>query len=184
MTPVNKFCNKYMHIIYSEQETSEIYLADIPSNTLVASWVSSSVPQLGAAMLDDDEKFLVGVEAEATRVEGFFFFGPGFFLAAFAKPVVGILGFGGAFGIGGIIAARGGATAHGALGPSWGAVPMEGMPVGDMAGDPSMEGMPMGGATSHPSMGSMPVAATWERLAQRTAPAAPAVDAMGGGGPQ
>ena len=139
---------------------------------------------MGAAMLDDDEEFLVGVEAEATRVEGFFFFGPGFFLAAFAKPVVGILGFGGAFGIGGIIAARGGATAHGALGPSWGAAPMGGMPVGDMAGDPSMEGMPMGGATSHPSMGSMPVAATWERLAQRTAPAAPAVDAMGGGGPQ
>jgi len=174
-----------MHIIYSEQETSEIYLADIPSNMLVASWVSSLVPQLGAAMLDDDEEFLVGVEAEATRVEGFFFFfGPGFFLAAFAKLVVGILGFGGAFGIGGIIAARCGTTAHGALGPSWGAAPMGGMPVGDMAGDPSMEGMPMGGATSHPSMGSMPVAATWERSAQRTAPAAPAVDAMGGGGPQ
>ena len=59
--------------------------------------------------------------------------------------------------------------------------PMGGMPVGDMAGDPSMEGMPMGGATNHPSMGSMPVAATWERSGQRTAPAAPAVDAMGRG---
>ena len=166
-----------MHIIYSEQETSEIYLADIPSNMLVASWVSSSVPQLGAAMLDDDEEFLVSVEAEATRVEGFFFFGPGFFLAAFAKPVVGILGFGGAFGIGGIIAARGGATAHGALGPSWGAAPMGGMPVGSMADDPSMKGMPMGGAASHPSMGTMPMAATCERSGQRTVPAA----SMGGG---
>ena len=82
----------YMHIIYSEQETSEIYLADIPSNTLVASWVSFSVPQLGATMLDDDEEFFVGVEAEATRVEGFFFFGPGFFLAAFGKPVVCFVG--------------------------------------------------------------------------------------------
>ena len=84
------------------------------------------------------------------------------------------------FGLGGIkpVVAGGGATAHGALGPSWGAAPMGGMPVGDMAGDPSMEGMPMGGATSHLSMGSMPVAATWERSAQRTAPA---VDAMGGG---
>ena len=134
-------------------------------------------------MLDDDEEFLVGVEAEATRVEeGIFFFGPGFFLAAFAKPVVGILGFGGAFGIGGIIAARGGATAHGALGPRRGAAP--GMPVGGMAGDPSMEGMPMGDAASHPSMGTMPMAATWERSGQGTAPAAPAVDAMGGGGPQ
>ena len=61
---------------------------------------------------------------------------------------------------------------------------MGGTPVGDMAGDSSMEGMPMGGATSHSSMGSMLVAATWERSAQRTAPAAPAVDAMGGGGPQ
>ena len=138
---------------------------------------------MGAAMLADAEEFVVGVEAEATRVEGIFFFGPGFFLAAFAKPVVGTLGFGGAFGLRSIITARGGATAYGAFGPSWGAAPMGGMPVGDMAGDPSMEGMPMGGATSHPSMGSMPVAATWERLAQRTAPAAPAVDAMGGGGP-
>ena len=168
----------------SGSQVSEIYFADIPSNMLVASWVPSSVPQLGAAMLDDVEEFLVGVEAEATRVEGFFFFGPGFFLAAFAKPVVGILGFGGAFGLGSIIAARGGATAHGALGPSWGAAPMGGMPVGDMAGDPSMEGMPMGGAASHPSIGTMPMAATWERSGQRTAPAAPAVDAMGGGGPQ
>ena len=138
-------------------------------------------------MLADAEEFVVGVEAEATRVEeGIFFFGPGFFLAAFAKPVVGFLGCRGAFGLEGIklVAAVGGATTHGALGPRRGAAPMGGMPVGGMAGDPSMEGMPMGGATSHPSMGSMPVAATWERLAQRTAPAAPAVDAMGGGGPQ
>ena len=120
---------------------------------------------MGAAMLDDDEEFLVGVEAEATRVEGFFFFGPGFFLAAFAKPVVGFLGCRGAFDLGGIkpVAAGGGATAHGALGPRRGAAPMGGMPVGGMAGDPSMEGMPM--------------AATWERLGQCTAPAA----SMGGG---
>jgi len=35
-------------------------------------------------MLADAEEFVVGVEAEATKVEeGIFFFGPGFFLAAF-----------------------------------------------------------------------------------------------------
>ena len=46
----------------------------------------------------------------------------------------------GAFGLGGIklVAAGGGATAHGALGPRRGAAPMGGMPVGGMAGDPSM----------------------------------------------
>ena len=79
------------------------------------------------------------------------------------------------------LVAAGGATAHGALGPRRCAAPMGGMPVGGMDGDPSMEGMPMGGAASHPSMGTMPMAATWERSGQRTAPAAPAVDAMGGG---
>ena len=129
-------------------------------------------------MLADAEEFVVGVEAETTRVEeGIFFFGPGFFLAAFAKPVVGFLGCRAAFGLGGIklVAAVGGATAHGALGPRRGAAP--GMPMGGMAGDPSMEGMPMGGAASHPSMGTMPMAATWERSGQRTAPAA----SMGGG---
>ena len=132
-------------------------------------------------MLADAEEFIVGVEAEATRVEeGIFFFGPGFFLAAFAKPVVGFLGCRGAFGLGGIklVAAVGGATAHGALGPRRCAAPMGGMPVGGMDGDPSMEGMPMGGAASHPSMGTMPMAATWERSGQRTAPVA----SMGGGG--
>ena len=135
-------------------------------------------------MLADAEEFVVGVEAEATKVEeGIFFFGLSFFLAAFAKPVAGFLGCCAAFGFGGIklVAAVGGATTHGALGPRRGAAPMGGMIVDGMAGDPSMEGMPMGGATSHPSMGSMLVAATWERSAQRTAPAAPAVDAMGGG---
>ena len=139
---------------------------------------------MGAVMLADAEEFLVGVEAKATRVEeGIFFFGPGFFLAAFAKPVVGFLGCRGAFDLGGIkpVAAGGGATTHSALGPSWGAAPMGGMPVGSMADDPSMKGMPMGGAASHPSMGTMPMAATWERLGQGTAPAAPAVDAMVGG---
>ena len=92
-------------------------------------------------MLADAEEFVVGVEAESTRVEeGIFFFGPGFFLAAFAKPVVGFLGCRGAFGLGGIklVAVGGGATAHGALGPRRGAAPMGGMPVGGMAGDPSM----------------------------------------------
>ena len=133
---------------------------------------------MGAAMLADAEEFVVGVEAETTRVEeGIFFFGPGFFLAAFAKPVVGFLGCRGAFGLEGIklVAAVGGATTHGALGPRRGAAPMGGMPVGGMAGDPSME--PMGDAASHPSMGTMPMAATWERSGQRTAPAA----SMGGG---
>jgi len=44
-------------------------------------------------MLADAEEFVVGVEAEATRVEeGIFFFGPGFFLAAFGKPVVCFVG--------------------------------------------------------------------------------------------
>ena len=121
-------------------------------------------------MLTDVEEFVVGVEAEATKVEeGIFFFGLSFFLAAFAKPVVGCLGCCAAFGFGGIkpVAAGGGATTHSALGPSWGAAPMGGMPVGSMADDPSM--------------GTMPMAATWERSGQRTAPAAPAVDAMGGG---
>ena len=135
---------------------------------------------MGAAMLADAEEFVVGVEAEATRVEeGIFFFGPGFFLAAFGKPVVCFVGCRGAFGLGGTkLVTAGGATAHGALGPRRGAAPMGGMPVGGMAGDPSMEGMPMGGAASHPSTGTMPMAATWERLGQRTAPAA----SMGGGG--
>ena len=131
-------------------------------------------------MLVDAEEFVVGVEAEATRVEeGIFFFGPGFFLAAFAKPVVGFLGCRGAFGLGGtkLVAAGGGATAHGALGPRRGAAPMGGMPVDGMAGDPSMEGMPMGGAASHSSIGTMPMAATCERSGQRTVPAA----SMGGG---
>ena len=133
-------------------------------------------------MLADAEEFVVGIEAETTRVEeGIFFFGPGFFLAAFGKPVVCFVGCRGAFGLGGtkLVAAGGGATAHGALGPRRGAA--GGMPVDGMAGDPSMEGMPIGGAGSHPSMGTMPMAATWERSGQRTAPAAPAVDAMGGG---
>ena len=136
---------------------------------------------MGAAMLADAEEFVVGVEAEATKVEeGIFFFGPDFFLAAFGKPVVGFLGCRGAFGLEGIklVAAVGGATTHGALGPRRGAAPMGGMPVGGMAGDPSMEGMSMGDAARHPSMGTMPMAATWERSGQRTAPAA----SMGGGG--
>ena len=135
-------------------------------------------------MLADAEEFVVGVEAEATKVEeGIFFFGLSFFLAAFGKPVVCFVGYRGAFGLGGtkLVAAGGGATAHGALGPRRGAAPMGGMPVDGMAGDPSMEGMPMGGAASQPSMGTMPMAATWERSGQGTAPAAPAVDAMGGG---
>jgi len=167
-------------LLYARNEdASDIsYLADIPSNTLLATWVSSSVPQLGAAMLADAEEFVVGVEAEATRVEeGIFFFGPGFFLATFGKPVVVFLGCRGAFGLGGTkLVAAGGATAHGALGPRRGAAP--GMPMGGMAGDPSMEGMPMGDAASHPSMGTMPMAATWERSGQRTGP----VTSMGGGG--
>ena len=118
-------------------------------------------------MLADAEEFVVGVEAEATKVEeGIFFFGLSFFLAAFAKPVVGFLGCCAAFGFGGIklVAAVGGATTHGALGPRRGAAPMGGMPVDGTAGDPSMEGMPMGDAASHPSM---PMAATWERSGQR-----------------